>query len=227
VLFGGGAENFYNSTLNGVTYLDRDQYAQFKSKDYKVAMDNTELQKLPSTSKALGVFSVSNLAKWVDRNVLKQNLRNQNNSADGLKKDALDQPGLKDMTLKAIDIVSARSKVSGWFIMSEAASIDKMLHVLDYDRALGELLELDDTVRATIEHLNKTGQLEDTLIIVTGEWHLSSIYICKLTVRFKPTTGMDSMLLDRSTLNILMPKKTPAPSAMPSASIKTLDSPNT
>jgi hypothetical protein len=26
-----------------------------------------------------------------------------------------------------------------------------MMHVLDYDRALGELLELDDTVKATIE----------------------------------------------------------------------------
>jgi hypothetical protein len=33
---------------------------------------------------------------------------------------------------------------------SEAASIDKMMHALDYERALGELLELDDTVRATI-----------------------------------------------------------------------------
>ena len=76
------------------------------------------------------------------------------------------------MTLKAIDILQARSKGQGWFMMSvldsltlmltladevgltirsEAASIDKMMHVLDYDRALGELLELDDTIRASIE----------------------------------------------------------------------------
>jgi alkaline phosphatase len=149
--------------------LNRDQYAQFQSKGYKVVMNNTGLQTLPTSSKALGVFSVSNMAKWVDRNILKQNLLNQNNSADGLKKDAVDQPGLKEMTLKAIDIASARSNGNGWFIMSEAASIDKMLHVLDYDRALGELLELDDTVRATIAHLNETGQLEDTLVIVTGK----------------------------------------------------------
>lgn len=26
-----------------------------------------------------------------------------------------------------------------------------MMHVLDYDRALGELLELDDTIQATME----------------------------------------------------------------------------
>jgi alkaline phosphatase len=43
------------------------------------------------------------------------------------------------------------------------------MHTLDYDRALGELLELDDTVRASIAHLNATGQLADTLIIVTAD----------------------------------------------------------
>jgi alkaline phosphatase len=70
------------------------------------------------------------MAKWLDRNVYTDNLRNQNNSADGLKKDATDQPGLLDMTIKAIDIVQTRSEGKGWFLMSEAASIDKMMHVL-------------------------------------------------------------------------------------------------
>lgn len=53
--------------------------------------------------------------------------------------------------------------------MSEAASIDKQMHALDYDRALGELLELDDTIKAAINHLNETGQLEDTLIVITAD----------------------------------------------------------
>jgi alkaline phosphatase len=30
------------------------------------------------------------------------------------------------MTLKAIDVLQARSKGKGWFMMSEAASIDKV-----------------------------------------------------------------------------------------------------
>ena len=29
-----------------------------------------------------------------------------------------------------------------------------MMHALDYDRALGELLELDDTVRASIKRMS-------------------------------------------------------------------------
>ncbi|KAF7564684.1 PhoA, Alkaline phosphatase [Pyrenophora tritici-repentis] len=108
------------------------------------------------------------MAKWLDRNVYRDNL-NQSLSPTGDKKPALDQPGLREMTLKAIDILEARSGDAGWLLMSEAASIDKMMHVLDYDRALGELLELDDTVKATIAHLNSTDSLKETLIIVTAD----------------------------------------------------------
>ncbi|KAL0954950.1 hypothetical protein HGRIS_003883 [Hohenbuehelia grisea] len=75
------------------------------------------------------------------------------------------------MTLKAIDILHQRQKSrnNGFFLMSEAASIDKMMHVLDYDRALGELLELDDTIRATLEHLEKIGERDNTLVVVTAD----------------------------------------------------------
>lgn len=73
------------------------------------------------------------------------------------------------MTLKAIDVLHSRSGDKGFFLMSEAASIDKMFHAMDYDRALGELLELDDTVRQTIAHLEKIGELDETLIIVTAD----------------------------------------------------------
>jgi alkaline phosphatase len=73
------------------------------------------------------------------------------------------------MTLKSIDILDARHRKEGWFLMSEAASIDKQMHTLDYDRALGELLELDDTVTAVINQLKAKGILNDTLIIVTAD----------------------------------------------------------
>lgn len=69
------------------------------------------------------------------------------------------------MTLKAIDILHERGGDKGFFMMSEAASVDKQMHVLDYDRALGDLLELDDTVNATIAKLRAMGELENTLII--------------------------------------------------------------
>ncbi|KAH8103937.1 alkaline-phosphatase-like protein [Cristinia sonorae] len=167
VIFGGGAENFIagKGSPNGTDY-----YKEFQKAGYKVVHTKKDLLAAGKKDKTLGIFSVSNMAKWIDRNILPENLKGQKNSPTGDGTDAIDQPGLKDMTLKALEILTARSKKNeGWFLMSEAASIDKMMHVLDYDRALGELLELDDTVRASIAWLKKTGQYDDTLIVVTAD----------------------------------------------------------
>jgi alkaline phosphatase len=166
VLFGGGAEQFYP---NSKSFKGKDYYAEFAKKGYKVVQNNTALQSTDTSSKTLGIFSINNMAKWLDRNVYKKNLLNQKSSPDGSGGDAVDQPGLKEMTLKAIEILQKRHGIEGWFMMSEAASIDKQMHVLDYDRALGELLELDDTIKATMEYLQKIGQLEDTQIITTAD----------------------------------------------------------
>ncbi|KAG6862573.1 hypothetical protein C0995_000122 [Termitomyces sp. Mi166 len=166
VVFGGGAEQFIAGPGSPG---GQDYYKAFAKRGYNVVYNNTELQKVGNEKKLLGIFSGK--AKWVDRHIYPENLKNQKTSPKGDGTDALDQPGLKEMTLKAIDVLQTRQKKgnTGWFMMSEAASIDKMMHVLDYDRALGELLELDDTVRASIEHLKKIGELENTLIVVTAD----------------------------------------------------------
>jgi len=169
VLFGGGAENFFNSSLGGVTLGNKDYYAEFKKKGYGLVHDKDQLAALPKNNKALGIFSVSNMAKWLDRNVYTANLKGNKDAPDGSKKDADNQPGLKEMTLKAIDIAHARSNGKGFFVMSEAASIDKQMHALDYERALGELLELDDTIRATIAKVKEMGMEDETLIVVTAD----------------------------------------------------------
>lgn len=174
VLFGGGAENFCDPALKATgsfTNKGLDYYKVFRDAGYKTVFNLTGLNATSNKDKTLGVFSVSNMAKWLDRNVYKNNTRGRNDSSLCNKADASDQPGLKEMTLKAIDILSNRSASDGkgWFLMSEAANVDKMMHVLDYDRALGDLLELDDTVKASIAHLKKLGSLNDTLIVVTAD----------------------------------------------------------
>jgi arylsulfatase A-like enzyme len=40
---------------------------------------------------------------------------------------------------------------------------------MDYDRALGDLLELDDTIAATIKKLEDLGILDETLIVVSAD----------------------------------------------------------
>ncbi|KAH8592327.1 putative alkaline phosphatase H [Bisporella sp. PMI_857] len=166
VFFGGGAEQFYPGKDS---WQGKDYYAEFAKAGYSISLNKTSLEAASNTSKALGVFSVSHLPVWLDRNVFKDNLNKTTNDPSGNKKPALDLPGLKDMTLKAIDILHARGGDKGFFMMSEGASIDKQMHVLDYDRALGDLLEFDDTIRATIEKLKALGELNNTLIIVTAD----------------------------------------------------------
>lgn len=166
VLFGGGAEQF----LPGKTsYKGQDYYKLFQSKGYNVVLNNTALSATPNNAKTVGIFSRSNMPVWLDRNVYKQNLLGKKNSPDGSGGDATDLPGLKEMTLKAIDILNARHSKEGFLLMSEAASIDKQMHTLDYDRALADLLELDDTVKATIAKLTQLGNLKETLVLVTAD----------------------------------------------------------
>ncbi|KAL4814728.1 alkaline-phosphatase-like protein [Aspergillus spinulosporus] len=164
VLFGAGAENFLASED-----APRDYYKLFTEKGYSLSLNKTALEAASNEDRALGLFSISNLPTWLDRNVYQDNLKELANHPDGSGRDAEDLPGLKEMTVKAIDILDTRHSKEGWFLMSEAASIDKQMHSLDYDRSLGELLELDDTVRATIERLDKLGILEDTLVLVTAD----------------------------------------------------------
>lgn len=172
VLFGGGAENFCDpakGASGGKTYQDLDYYKVFADAGYNVVYNKTQLDATPSDERTLGIFSQSNMAKWLDRNVYTANLNQTLSPTCDKGATAADQPGLKEMTIKAIDILNNRAGDKGWFIMSEAASVDKMMHVLDYDRALAELLELDDTVKHSIAHLKELDALKDTLVLVTSD----------------------------------------------------------
>ena len=166
VLFGGGAENFLPGDES---YRGQDYYQLFRDRGYNVVLNNTALSATSTSERTLGVFSVSNMNVWLDRNVYTDNLKGNEKSPDGSEGDATDQPGLREMTLKAIDILHERHANEGWLLMSEAASIDKQMHTLDYDRALGDLLELDDTVKATFQRLAELGSDKETLVIVTAD----------------------------------------------------------
>lgn len=166
VVFGGGAETFLPGEFS---FEGKDYVQEFRNKGYTVANSKADLGKLGNGSKALGLFCTGHMPVWLDRNIYTENIANLTNSPTGNKQAAIDLPGLKDMTLKAIDILHARSGDRGFFMMAEAASIDKQMHALDYDRALGELLEFDDTINATIEKLKALGELENTLVLVTAD----------------------------------------------------------
>lgn len=166
VFFGTGAEQFYPGKGS---YKGKDYYAEFAKKGYSISLNKTSLLSVDTSQKALGMFCQSNLPVWLDRNVYTDNLKKLKNDPLGGSTPALDLPGLKDMTLKAVEILHKRGGDKGFFLMSEAASIDKEMHSLAYSKALGDLLELDDTVRATVEKLKELGILDETLVVVSAD----------------------------------------------------------
>ncbi|KAL5621530.1 hypothetical protein BROUX41_006430 [Berkeleyomyces rouxiae] len=166
VYLGGGAEYFFP---NKKSYQGKDYYAAFSDKGYTIVNDKTALNELTTDSRAVGVFSQGPIPVWLDRKIYTENLAKMKNHPREKDGSALDVPDLKDMTSKAIEIMKARSENEGFFLMVEAASIDKQMHNLDYDRALGDLLELDDTVRNAIDQLKQLGIFEETQIVVTAD----------------------------------------------------------
>jgi len=66
LLFGGGAENFLAGPGNGnVSQIDRWQ----KEAGYAYAANNTQLQALDNSKRALGLFTRGNVSTWLDQHV--------------------------------------------------------------------------------------------------------------------------------------------------------------
>ncbi|KAG0366190.1 hypothetical protein BGZ54_005691 [Gamsiella multidivaricata] len=135
----------------------------------EVVNDKKGLLDYKGSDPLLGIFHSSNMDVWMDRNVYKNNLNKNGTDPTGNGLPALNQPNLDDMVIKGLEILDKRHRKEGWFLMAEAASVDKMMHPLDYDRALADLLELDKSVGKTKEWLKRNKLDKDTLVLVTAD----------------------------------------------------------
>ncbi|KAG1448267.1 hypothetical protein G6F56_008993 [Rhizopus delemar] len=164
----GGAEYFKSpKSLNG-----NDYYQDFQKKGYNLVFDKKALLKnKKKDDKLMGIFRTGNLNVWFERNLYLNNTVGNKAHPDLSGKDALgsDQPGLSDMTIAALEVLKKRGGNDGFFMMSEAASVDKQLHIFDFPRAWAELIELDVTIKNTVKWLKENGEYEDTLILVTAD----------------------------------------------------------
>ncbi|GAA5900401.1 alkaline phosphatase [Sporobolomyces salmoneus] len=173
VLFGGGGSDFLPKTSNG----NVSQIKRWQDRGYEFVTDNTTLHNIGNDERALGLFSASTMPTWLDRTVYKENLNTTasfaafNSDNDTFSAPNVDSPGLLEMTLKAIDILHTRSEKNDvpFMLLSEAASVDKQLHAGDSERAIGDLLELDNTIKHVLKRLEELGLADDTLILMTAD----------------------------------------------------------
>ena len=177
IILGGGSAYFLPKSTTGSKRKDDKDYIQlFKDAGYTLATDKDSLAAASGTNtgKILGLFHTGNMDVALDRNLLKK----------GTVGKFPNQPGLVDMTQSALDQLSKNPE--GFFLMVEAASIDKMSHAQDGERSLYETIEFDKAVGAAREFA-KTHP--DTLIVVTGD-HTHSMSVIGTVDDSKPGTDM-------------------------------------
>lgn len=177
VILGGGSAYFLSKSIPGSKRKDdKDYIAEFKNAGYTLATSKTELDAASGTNsgKLLGLFHTGNMDTILDRKFLKK----------GTVDKFSDQPGLVDMTKVALDQLSKNQ--DGFFLMVEGASVDKMSHPMDWDRAMYETIEFDQAVGLGMEFAKNN---PDTLVIVTGD-HTHGVSVIGTIDDDKPGTEM-------------------------------------
>lgn len=158
VVMGGGAQFFLPLDTPGSKRKDNINVIQeFKDKGYQFAGTKTELAALNSDQPILGLFQLNTMNVYMDRAFLPAN--------DKVLKGFTDQPGLVEMTKKAIEVLEKNP--NGFFLMSEGASIDKQLHAMDWQRATYDTIEFDQAIKYAQDYSKAHG--DNTLIIVVAD----------------------------------------------------------
>ncbi|MGE7370271.1 alkaline phosphatase [Neorhizobium sp. NPDC001467] len=177
VVLGGGSAYFLpQATAGSKRKDDKDYIAMFKEAGYTLATSKDELATAAGANdgKILGLFHTGNMDTTLDREFLKK----------GTVGKFPEQPGLVEMTQAALDTLSKNPE--GFFLMVEAANVDKMSHPLDWDRAVVDTIEFDKAVGVAQEFAAKN---PDTLIVVTGD-HTHGVSIIGTVDDDKPGTDM-------------------------------------
>ena len=128
----------------------------FKDKGYIFVSTSKEMMAAPSDKPLLGLFHTGTMNVYIDSEMLKN---------PKVLKGFTDQPNLMNMTEKSLDILSKNP--NGFFAMIEGASIDKHLHVMDWQRAAYDTIEFDKSIEYAENWAKEHGN--DTLIIVVAD----------------------------------------------------------
>ncbi|QSB14684.1 alkaline phosphatase [Natronosporangium hydrolyticum] len=159
VLLGGGLHALLPQSEPGSRREDdRDLVAEFRKQGFEYADSRRELHKAVRgrrPEKLLGLFHLGNMNVYLDR---------QHAPDPEVLGEWTDQPNLTEMTEAALRVLER--KPNGFFLMVEAASIDKMEHPLDGPRAVYDTIEFDQAIGAAKRW---AAGRDDTLIVVTAD----------------------------------------------------------
>lgn len=160
VLIGGGYDRFAQATDAGPSVID---YAT-ATYGYDLVRTAGELDAVTSLDDGpvLGLFAPENMTPMYQP-LLASAAGSGGSDTTCQASDRGTQPDLSSMTKKAIELLDNED---GFFLQTESAMIDKQEHAIDICGAIGDLVELNETVEVALEY---QAENPDTLIIVTGD----------------------------------------------------------
>ena len=176
VLLGGGSRHWAPAVddfdalaaeLNAPTHVikkskrsaddDRNLFTEAKGAGYALVFDRAQMNTVTS-GKLLGLFDDSAMNDGIEYTQCKK----AGTVEVGSK--CADEPSLKEMTKKALDILS--QDPDGFFLMVEGGQIDWAGHINDTGWLLHEMLKFDEAVQAVHEW---AAERDDTLVVVTAD----------------------------------------------------------
>lgn len=135
---------------------DRNVILEAKEKyGYSLAFDKTQLAS-DNSDKILGLFANSGMSDAIEAKACAE-------------ANSCVQPTLREMTLKALDVLSKDE--DGFFLMIEGGQIDWAGHVNDAGWMLNELIKFDESVEAVYEWVKDRN---DTLVVITADHETGS-----------------------------------------------------
>lgn len=159
VLMGGGSASFLPQSQPGSRRKDdRDLGQEFMARGFAFAASRGQLREVMAQGtpdRLLGLFHTGNMNVYLDR---------QHRPNPAVLGQFNDQPTLIEMTQDALAVLEKNPR--GFFLMVEGASIDKMEHPLDWQRAVYDAIELDQAIGVAKRW---AAGRDDTLIVVTAD----------------------------------------------------------
>ncbi len=166
VLLGGGKKTFSNPDL--LPFLATQGFAQVFSATELAEAQARKPQKLLGLFADRHMNSPFDIQKLGDPSVVGQ---------------YGDQPSLAAMTKAALEVL--HNHPGGFFLMVEAALIDKHAHMLDAERMLWEIYNLDQALKVALEFAQKTNSdadpTNDTLVILTADHETGGLVLPGVT----------------------------------------------
>lgn len=123
---------------------------------YQVAFNREQLASADNDGKLLGLFSHSGMDNGIRYTAKKNDPKRT-------------QPSLKEMTMKALDVLSQDE--DGFFLMIEGGQIDWAGHNNDAGTMLHDLLKFDEAIEYVYEWVKNR---KDTMVIITADHETGS-----------------------------------------------------